>query len=63
MTNLISSEDLTLFKSFLLPVRYPDQPTQLGDASNSTISASDYRNYATVKNVPQSLKGGAEKRQ
>lgn len=63
MTTQITPEELALFKSYQVSITYPDLPTQPGDAVNAVTSATDYKTYPTAKNVPASLKGGADSRE
>jgi hypothetical protein len=62
-TKQISPEELALFKSYIVPVKYTVPGTQKADAKNAVTSATDYKAYPTAKNLPPSLKGNADQRE
>jgi hypothetical protein len=62
-TKQITPEELALFKSYIVQVKYPAPGTQKADAKNAVTSAADYKAYPTAKNVPPSLKGNADQRE
>lgn len=62
-TNQITPEELALFKSYIVPVKYPTPGNTKADSKNPYTSAADYKAYPTAKNMPASLKGGADQRE
>ena len=62
-TTQITPEDLALFKSYIVPIKYPSPSTDKKDSKNEVTTPSDYKTYPTAKNMPASLKGGADQRE
>jgi hypothetical protein len=59
-TKQITPEELALFKSYIVPIKYTTPGTQKADAKNAVTSAADYKAYPTAKNLPLSLKGNGD---
>lgn len=64
MAKQLTPEEQSLFKQYMTTLKYPAAPSgDQGDSANSTTSVADYKSYPTSKNVPASLKGGADNRE
>lgn len=63
MAKQLTADEQALFKQYMSDLKYPQGPnSQPGDAKNPVTQTPDYKNYPTAKNVPPSLKGGADQR-